>query len=352
MKTKFLLKKNRFTLDVDLELPDSGVTVVFGKSGCGKTTFLRCIAGLEMSAKGQCNVKGKPWLNDSVNLPPQKRSVGYVFQEANLFNHLTVSQNIAYGMKRFSTSSSDSKNTAIDILGIASLLTRYPATLSGGERQRVAIARAVAINPQVLLMDEPLSALDHERKTEVLPYLKRLKNDLAIPIVYVTHSTEELTQLADEVVFIENGKCSKQVNLNNTDTDTTLPIKIRDEWKTIIDAKVVEIDAKWHLAKVLFGNDYLWIKNNNYHLGDNIRISVSSHQISIALEKTNSSFQNMLAGVIHSIEDDKHPSICLVHVKVNERLFTVSITKRALWQLNLCGGTSVILQIKSVLIEI
>lgn len=195
-----------FTMDIDLDLPARGVTAIFGQSGSGKTTLLRCIAGLERARQGRLTFKGEVWQDERTFLPVHKRPLGYVFQEASLFPHLSVLGNLRYGLTRSKTEQSVSLDQAIELLGIAPLLGRKPNRLSGGERQRVGIARALAVSPRLLLMDEPLAALDLARKQEILPYLERLHAELAFPLLYVTHSPDEVTRLADYLVTMENGR--------------------------------------------------------------------------------------------------------------------------------------------------
>jgi molybdate transport system ATP-binding protein len=195
ISARFHLGWPGFTLDVDLDMPGRGVTALFGHSGSGKTTLLRCIAGLERVPGGVLSVNGEVWQDDAVFLPTFKRPLGYVFQEASLFPHLNVRRNLEFGLKRVNAADRRvSLENAIDLLGIGSLLDRLPKRLSGGEKQRVAIARALAVSPKVLLMDEPLAALDLERKQEILPYLERLHDELEIPVLYVSHAPDEVAR--------------------------------------------------------------------------------------------------------------------------------------------------------------
>jgi molybdate transport system ATP-binding protein len=206
IEARFRIDWPGFVLDVDLSLPGRGVTALFGHSGSGKTTLLRCIAGLERAPLGRLAVDGEVWQDASQWLPPHKRPIGYVFQEASLFAHLTVMGNLHYGLKRLRCAPRISLDQAIELLGIGHLLDRKPDTLSGGERQRVGIARALAVSPRLLLMDEPLAALDLKRKQEILPYLERLHDELEIPVLYVSHSPDEVTRLADHLVAMEGGR--------------------------------------------------------------------------------------------------------------------------------------------------
>ena len=202
---RFQLDWPGFRLDVDVQLPAKGVTALFGHSGSGKTTLLRCIAGLERPPLGRLSFKGALWQDQEVWVPTHRRPLGYVFQEASLFPHLSVMNNLRYGQKRSQAAQRIALDHAIELLGIGSLLERKPDLLSGGERQRVGIARALAVSPEILLMDEPLAALDLKRKQEILPYLERLHDELEIPVLYVSHSPDEVARLADNLVVLESG---------------------------------------------------------------------------------------------------------------------------------------------------
>ncbi|HBA08720.1 MAG TPA: molybdenum ABC transporter ATP-binding protein, partial [Methylotenera mobilis] len=188
IEARFKLDWPTFNLNVDLHLPARGVIALFGDSGSGKTTLLRCIAGLEKAPEGRLIVNGEIWQDERHWLPTHKRGLGYVFQEASLFTHLTVMGNLLYGKRRIPDDQKVSLDQAIELLGISHLLDRKPDRLSGGERSRVSIARALAANPSILLMDEPLAALDLKRKQEIIPYLERLHEALKIPVIYVSHS--------------------------------------------------------------------------------------------------------------------------------------------------------------------
>lgn len=219
---RFQVDYGAFQLTTDLCLPGSGITVLFGHSGSGKTTLLRCIAGLQHAAQGFLDIKGIVWQDSTkgVFIPTYKRSLGYIFQEANLFPHLTVAGNLQFGLKRISKPSNKADlEPIIDLLGIRPLLDRTPDNLSGGERQRVAIARALALNPDVLLMDEPLASLDFKRKREIMPYLQLLHQQTNIPVLYVTHSRDEIERLADYLVIMEVGKILISGSLTETSNE-------------------------------------------------------------------------------------------------------------------------------------
>ncbi len=208
LQLKALLKRPDFTLDLDLTLPLHGITALFGASGSGKTTVLRTLAGLEPAAQGRICVQGDVWQDSAKRLfkPVHQRALGYVFQEASLFEHLSVQGNLQYGFRRTPVKERTlSWDDTLALLGIGHLLKRRPHELSGGERQRVAIARALATSPRLLLLDEPLAALDRARKADILPYLEQLQKQLALPVILVTHAVEEVTRLADRVIFMTDG---------------------------------------------------------------------------------------------------------------------------------------------------
>lgn len=201
---RFLLNRPGFRLNADLQLPGQGISVLQGASGSGKTTVLRCMAGLEQADAGYLRVNDSVWQDDRMFLPTYKRPMGYVFQEDSLFSHLTAQANILFGCANRKKMSEDLL-PLIEVLGIRHLLHRYPGELSGGERQRVAIARALAVKPKILLMDEPLSSLDSERKAEIIPYLEQIRDFNLMPIVYVTHDHAEAERLADCLVVLQDG---------------------------------------------------------------------------------------------------------------------------------------------------
>ncbi|MBA4255020.1 MAG: molybdenum ABC transporter ATP-binding protein [Polaromonas sp.] len=233
------LPRPGFTLEVDVALPAHGVTALWGASGSGKTTCLRVLAGLEPEAQGQVSVGGELWQDSAQGLfkPVHQRALGYVFQEASLFEHLTVQANIRYGFDR--TPAAQRRHGwdhALDLLGIGHLLARRPHELSGGERQRVSIARALATSPRVLLMDEPLAALDAQRKADILPWLEQLHERLDIPVVYVTHALDEVLRLADHLVLLAEGRVLAQGPVAELLTRADLPLARGDAASALIEA--------------------------------------------------------------------------------------------------------------------
>ena len=348
LQLKFELKRTDFALNVDLRLPGRGVTALFGPSGCGKTTLLRCIAGLER-ASGSLMVNEHLWQDATHFTPTHQRAIGYVFQEASLFPHLSVRGNLQYGMKRAGGISKGTIDPIIDLLGIRALLDRKPDGLSGGERQRVAIARALAVDPKLLLMDEPLAALDLKRKQEILPYLDRLQATLEIPILYVTHSPDEVVRLAHHLVVMDAGSVVASGELADTLSQLDLPVKLGQEAGVVIESVVGSIESQWHLTRMDFDGGSVWIRDPGLALGAKARVRILASDISLAREQPGkSSIQNVLQGQIDAMRDDEHPGLVLVRVKVGETALLARVTKRAVSELALKPGDTVWTQVKSV----
>ncbi len=337
-----------FTLDVNLSLPGQGVTALFGHSGSGKTTLLRCIAGLERTRQGYLSMKGQVWQDDSIWISTHKRPLGYVFQEASLFSHLTVLGNLRYGMKR-AAEQRVSLEQAVELLGIGHLLDRKPDQLSGGERQRVGIARALAVGPRLLLMDEPLAALDLKRKREILPYLERLHQELDIPVIYVSHSPDEVARLADHIVVMEDGKVLTHGPLVETLARVDLPIRFGDETGVVLDVVVKEKDSDWHLARLDFAGGSLWTRDSGFPVGRKLRIRVLARDVSLSRQHPEqTSIQNILAGRIKVIADDEHPGLALARIEIGASVVTARLAKRAVAVMELTPGQEIWVQVKSV----
>lgn len=349
IRARFRLDWSGFTLDIDLELPTKGVTALFGHSGSGKTTLLRCIAGLERAPNGFLALDGDIWQNGTHWLPTHKRPLGYVFQEASLFPHLTVMGNLRYGMRRVSCEPRVSLNQAIELLGIGHLLDRKPDRLSGGERSRIGIARALAVNPRLLLMDEPLAALDLKRKQEILPYLERLHDELEIPVIYVSHSPDEVARLADYLVVMEGGRVLADGPLADTLVRLDLPIRLGEDVGAIIEATVGTVDDAWHLARVDFPGGSLWTRDRGLPAGRRVRVRVLARDVSLAREPPGrSSIQNVLQGRVDAVADDEHPGLALVRVRVGATKLLARLTRRAVASLGVAPGQELWVQVKSV----
>ena len=339
-----------FTLDVDLSLPGRGVTALFGPSGCGKTTLLRCMAGLTVAGRGRLVVNGETWQDEATFMPVHQRPLGYVFQEANLFAHLSVRRNLQYGQSRVPpTQRRVEWDRAIDLLGIAPLLERAPAGLSGGERQRVAIARALLTSPRLLLMDEPLAALDVTRKNEFMPYLERLHAELDIPVIYVSHAPDEVARLADHLVVMDAGRAVAAGALTDTLARLDLPIRLGEDAGVVLEAVVVERDQAWHLARVEFPGGSLWVRDGGQPMGQRVRVRILARDVSIALEKVSgTSILNCLRASVDQLADDAHPALMLLRLNMGPSPLLARLTRRSAVGLGLTPGKSVWVQIKAV----
>jgi len=349
IQARFRLGWPGFSLDVDLDLPGRGVTALFGPSGSGKTTLLRCIAGLERARDGRLRFKGELWQDGGRWLPPHRRPIGYVFQEASLFPHLNVLGNLRYGQRRSRDRTEVSLEQAIELLGIGHLLQRSPERLSGGERQRVAIARALAVGPRLLLMDEPLAALDAARKREILPYLERLHDALDIPLLYVSHAADEVARLADHLVLLEAGRVRAQGPLAATLARLDLPIALGDQPGVVLDAVLAERDPAWHLARIEFAGGSLWTRDTGLAPGRRVRVRVLARDVSLARQRSEgSSIQNQLPGTVDALAEDEHLGLALVWLRVGDSLLLARVTRRAVAELAIAPGQAVWAQVKSV----
>lgn len=340
-----------FTLDVDLQLPGRGVTALFGPSGCGKSTLLRCVAGLNAAPSGRCVVNGEVWQDGPHSLPTHQRRLGYVFQEPQLFAHLSVSANLQYGRQR--TAQAQQRvawERAVELLGIGHLLERRAAGLSGGERQRIAIARALLTSPRLLLMDEPLAALDQARKNEFMPYLERLHRELDVPVVYVSHAPDEVARLADHIVVMEGGRSLASGPLAETLARVDLPIRLGEDAGVVLEGVVVERDAAWSLARVAFPGGCLWVRDGGQEKGATVRIRILARDVSLALSPaTDTSLLNSLPVVVDQLADDSHPALALCRLRVGTSLSLLArLTRRSAAALGLAPGQAVWAQIKAV----
>ena len=348
IEVRFHLNRKDFTLQVDLSLPGRGITALFGPSGSGKTTLLRCLAGLEHVPGGYLSVAGEIWQDDGYFLPTHKRQMGYVFQEASLFPHLDIRRNLEYGMRRTGIHRIE-LDDAMELLGIAHLQERRPENLSGGERQRVAIARALAVSPKLLLMDEPLAALDLARKQEILPYLERLHEEFSIPILYVSHSPDEVARLADHLVVMDRGRIIADGPIAETLARLDLPIRLGEDVGVVIDTVIGARDEAWHLIRADFAGGELWVRDNGMPIGHHVRVRILARDVSLALaHQEHTSIVNLMQGKVEEIADDAHPAQSLVRVEVGGTPIVSRLTKRSAAALGLSPGQPVWVQIKTV----
>ena len=350
--------RSAFQLSLDIQLPGQGITAIFGPSGSGKTTFLRAVAGLEKNPKGRIQIGTNIWQDtkQGIYLPTWQRPLGYVFQESSLLPHLSVTENLNFGLKRALKSASSAQTEAnkalqasIELLGIGGLLQRMPDELSGGERQRVAIARAIAMQPQLLLMDEPLASLDAARRQEIFPWLARLRDELKMPMLYVTHSAEEVTRLADHLLVLDRGQAKAQGPVNQVLTQVVNPVVVGEDTGALIAGHIGAVDAQWHLSRVDFEGGSVWMRDEGLTVGKTVRIRILARDVSLATsEPQNTSIQNQFRASIQSITPDPHPSQVMVVLKCGAEEVLARVTKRAVNELALQVGMPVWAQVKSV----
>jgi molybdate transport system ATP-binding protein len=348
---RFKLNYGDFQLSVNLSLPNSGISVLFGHSGSGKTTLLRCIAGLQKAENGYLEINSSVWQDSDVGvfLPTHQRPIGYVFQDANLFSHLSVRENLHFGLKRIKAKFDTAKFDHITVLlGIEHLMDRMPERLSGGEKQRVAIARALVLNPEILLMDEPLASLDAKRKQEILPFLNRLNQELNIPVLYVTHSHQEVAQLADYLVILEAGKVQACGSLSETLSRLDLPLSQDRDATTVWNATVIEHETEFHLTRVAFDGGSLSLPAIEAKIGTPLRVQIYARDVSIVLEVPRAtSILNVLPATIFEIVNGENGQ-SIVRLAVGNQLLLAHITRKSAVILNLKVGKDVFVQIKGM----
>jgi molybdate transport system ATP-binding protein len=341
-----------FTLQANLAVPPRGITALFGPSGSGKTTLLRCVAGLERAQGALVRIAGELWQDDErrIFLPTWRRPLGYVFQEASLFDHLDVRGNLRYGLLRTGgRRQAIALDAAIELLDIAALLERRTQQLSGGERQRVAIARALAAQPRLLLLDEPLASLDHERQRDILPWLERLRDELHIPMLYVTHAAGEVARLADTLVVMADGRVVAAGPTDRVLASIAAPVVLGEDAGALLAGVLAERDSRWHLARVEFDGGSLWLRDSGVALGRQVRLRILARDVSLATQAPHgTSIQNLLKGSVLAIGPDQHPSQAMVQVQCGESILLARVTARAVDALGLEAGTPVWAQVKSV----
>lgn len=346
---RFKLHRKDFNMAVDLTLPDTGVSAIFGPSGSGKTTLLRTIAGLESLPDCHISFRNQVWQDNTTFMPVHERGVGYVFQEPSLFPHLSIQQNLEYGFKRLpDIQKRVSLNDAINLLNIESLLDRDPLSLSGGEQQRVAIARTLAASPQLLLMDEPLSSLDNKLKLEILPYLETLHKELAIPVLYVSHATDEVARLADTLVVLRKGEVLGTGPIQDMLTRLDLPLSHRSDAEALLTATVKNTDQAYTLTHLDAGGFQFSVPGIDLQQGSIVRIRIAAHDVSLTLEKqSGTSIQNIFpATVLEMIDESEAQS--LIKLSLGNNPVLARITKKSVQELDIAPGKEVFAQIKSV----
>lgn len=343
-----------FHLHVNIKVPADGVIAVFGPSGCGKTTFLRCLAGLERASTGSMSLGKACWQDEShkIFIPLSQRPIGYVFQEPRLFPHLHVKANLLYGWKRTTKSARHiTLDHVIHVLDIERLLTRRPSSLSGGEQQRVAIGRALLTSPKLLLMDEPFSSLDLQRKREILPFIHKLDSEFHIPIVYVSHDLHEIVELAKTVVLLKKGTVAGSGPIEEVFSQLNLRHLIPESHLgALVDTRVTEQDREFGLTKLAFSGGHLHVPHQERKIGERLRVQILAKDVSVISSPPafQSSVLNLLEATVLEIGEvnTEHP---FVDIKLDIGCpLLATITRKSLITLKLHPGQRVHAQIKAV----
>lgn len=341
-------------LQVATQLPLQGVTAVFGRSGAGKTSLVNLLGGLATPDRGEIRLGDQLlYQNGKVNLPPEKRNIGYVFQEARLFPHYSVKGNLNYGVRQTKPALFDK---IVQLLGIEKLLNRYPNTLSGGEKQRVAIGRALLTSPSMLLMDEPLASLDLPRKRELLPYLQTLAQELKLPIVYVSHSLDEILQLADHMLVLHQGKVIAQGPLSEVwNSEQMRPWVPLEELSSLLRATIAEKHPDYPMTKLLMDDgNHLWVsgyleKTTNADTVKKLNLRIQANHVSLCTQMPlSSSIRNLLKGEIKGLYPSNNGAQVQVKIALGRDELWANITSWACDELQLCQGKGIYAQIKGV----
>jgi molybdate transport system ATP-binding protein len=339
-----------FDLDVAFSAPERGVTALFGRSGSGKTSVLRAIAGLAPNARGLVRINNEVWQDARRFLPTHRRALGYVFQEASLFPHLSVRRNLEYGLRRVPAQERQiTFHDAVELLGITGLLQRSSQRLSGGERQRVAIARALLTSPRLLLMDEPLSALDHEAKQAILPYLETLHDEFGIPSLYVSHDPNEVAHLADYMVVLEAGKVVAEGEAAPLLTRLDLPLSGYDDAAALLEGNVSSHDLTYHLTWISLQGNRIAVAREDLPVGRHARVRIQARDVSLSLRAhADTSILNILPARVIDTHDINQTQM-LVRLALEDGQTLLSrITRRSAMGMGIREGIQLYAQVKSV----
>ncbi len=344
-----------FMLNVRFQCETSGIIALFGRSGAGKTSLVNLVAGLLRPDRGHIAVNGTALFDHAkgIDLPPERRRLGYVFQEGRLFPHLSLSGNLTYGLKRTPRAARRIElEQIVSLLGLERLLHRKPADLSGGEKQRVALGRALLANPRLLLMDEPLAALDQARKEEVLPFIERLRDELAIPIIYVSHTMEEIMRLSDTMVLMSDGRVEAVGPIDELTSRLDLrPLTGRYEAGAVIEARVEAQDESDRLTELSFAGGRLWVPHLDLPRGARLRLRIRARDVSLALAPPRElSILNVFACRVVDIGEEIGPQVDL-RLDAGGAALWARVTARSLRELRLEPGREVYALVKAVAID-
>lgn len=341
-----------FSLDAALDIPARGVVGIFGPSGCGKTTLLRCIAGLEPASRGRIEIDGCCWQDEGKFLPAHRRPAGFVFQDARLFPHLSVKSNLLYGARRAGNGAPREFDDIVALMELGALLARRPADLSGGEQQRAAIARALLRAPRLLLLDEPMANLDRRRKQGILPFLDRLHRELTLPILYISHSLNEVTRLCDHLVVMDAGRVIAAGGVFEIASRDDLPGFGGAQAGVLIDGRVVAQDAAQAIATVACGETVLRVPGNPGVSGQAVRLRVLARDVSLCLDRPErTSILNVVQAIVTGLREDTDGYVC-VNLQANGFSLLARITRVSARQLALAPGQAVFAQIKSAAVRL
>jgi len=346
---RFRTRRGDFLLDAEFSIPARGVSALFGPSGCGKTTVLRAIAGLDHVPDGLLSVGNATWQSGTHFLPTHQRELGYVFQEASLFPHLDVRGNIEYGLKRVPAPQRKlSIERICGLMDVASLLSRKIATLSGGERQRVAIARALAANPRIILMDEPLTGLDQERKLEILACILAVQREFHVPVLYVSHSRDEVSRIADYLVLMNSGSIIAAGDIHDLFARLDLPLAQDSEAAVVIDATVSSHDEEYSLTELKFPGGSFALPSLSLAVGAQVRLQLAARDISLTQElQSGTSILNIFPTTVEAVAPAGAAQV-IVRLSAAGVPVLARITRKSAARLNLHPGSRVYAQAKSV----
>jgi molybdate transport system ATP-binding protein len=342
------LARGSFALDAKFETPTPGVTALFGRSGCGKSTLVNALAGLLPSARGRIVLEGETWLDSmrGIRVPAERRRIGYVFQDARLFPHYSVRGNLLYGAPR--PAPAGEIDNVVELLGLAPLLGRRPGSLSGGERSRVALGRALLSKPRLLLLDEPLASLDASRRDEVLPYLSRLRDAFAIPMVFVSHQFEEVLRLATQLVVLQDGRVVASGSIGAVSLEPALrSIVGSDAVGAVLEGIVTSIDTQEQLANVRIGQHELRVAGRDLRPGQRLRLQLLARDLILAVEEPRGlSVRNHLQGVVRSVLPDD--GAWLIEVDIGGATLLARVTAPAVRELHIAAGMRIWVLVKAV----
>lgn len=349
LKVDLHIPRDHFDIDVQLQVAAGDIIAIFGPSGCGKTSLLRAIAGLEKQATGHVSMDNEIWLDDKQSMPTHKRDIGFVFQDARLFPHLNVIDNIRFGQKRQPRHKAVFPiDQAIELLALSPLLSRDTSTLSGGEKQRVAIARALATSPKILLFDEPLAAVDMLHKHEILHYIQSLHQQLNIPMLYVSHAIDEVARLSDNLLLMAKGKCLEQGNTLEMLSRINQPFLSIEDTATVIETRVDRHDDEYGLSYLAFSGGQFIIGQTSHPAGQSVRLRIMAKDVSLTSQKpTQTSILNVFSAVIESMQAESAAQV-LIRLKLGEVFLLSRVTRKSAEDLLLSPGNTVFCQIKAV----